>query len=134
MAISTAEGRQSLATLSQAEAAGKLSVSITSIKSAKAVRENAIPAIVMAVGQGVMPVSQAAQVAGLPEAAQRRVASRLGNGQSVSTIVLAATWTEKAAGIERESTAQSLALLGRTFPWPGLGACTGISNCAGRTR
>jgi N6-adenosine-specific RNA methylase IME4 len=101
---------------SQAAAAEALNVGKRSVERAVLVRAHAIPAIVAAVEQGHMPVSQAARVAMLSIAGQQRVAGEMHNGKSLLTTVLAATRTERVATIEARSILQPLSALGRTFP------------------
>jgi N6-adenosine-specific RNA methylase IME4 len=102
--------------LDRAAAAKALNVSPRSVADARAVIDSAIPAIVAAVRQGHLPVSQASQVARLSEATQHRVAGEIHNGKSTLTTVLAATRTERAANIEAASAACPLSALGRRFP------------------
>jgi N6-adenosine-specific RNA methylase IME4 len=102
--------------VSQERAGALLNVSRRSVQHATEVRDHAIPAIAAAVRGGAIPVSQAAQVARLPETQQQVVAASLGDGRSVATIVLGATRAHRAAVIERESLAFPLSALGRTFP------------------
>jgi N6-adenosine-specific RNA methylase IME4 len=102
--------------VSQSSKARLLNVSERSVRAAVAVRAHAIPAIVAAVEQGHMPVSQAFRVAALSEEGQQRVASEMHSGKSLLTTVLAATRIERVAAIELASTACALSALGRTFP------------------
>jgi N6-adenosine-specific RNA methylase IME4/ParB-like chromosome segregation protein Spo0J len=106
----------SIEAMSQSDAADRLNVSRTSTQRAVIVRDMAIPEIADAVRQGHMPVSQAAQVAQLPVPRQRQVAAEMHNGKSLTTLVLAATRSERVEVIERAAQHAPLSALGRTFP------------------
>ena len=81
--------------LNQPEAAGRLNVSVRSVQRARLVLEQGVPALIAAVDQGTLAVSEAATIAKLPAEAQTEVLAQVQAGTKVRQATRAASrsWT-----------------------------------------
>lgn len=100
----------------QADAARLVGVSTRLVQTAAVVHAHATAPIIAAAREGRLPAVHAERVARLPAARQAQVAADLGDGKHASTIVLAASRSDRVDKIEAASVAQPLSALGRRFP------------------
>lgn len=100
------ENDANLHNIPRADAARRVNVSVRSVASAAAVRENGVPALVHAVEQGKLAVSEAAKAAKLAPAEQERVAALAAEGRAniVRTVIKQEERREREAALgERQA-------------------------------